>query len=128
MAHQRGFTIVEVLVAIVVLTVGLLALLSTGALTTRMIARGQRSAEAANFAAQRLERLRASGGPGGLGCSTHTSGADTLYVGGSWEAINTWTWTSLSNRTWLVSLSVTYKTDRGKTRTEAFVTELSCVP
>ena len=37
---QRGFTIVEIIIAIVVLTVGLLGLVSTAALVTRMIARG----------------------------------------------------------------------------------------
>jgi len=37
---SQGFTIVEVIIAIVVLTIGLLALMSSSALVTRMIARG----------------------------------------------------------------------------------------
>jgi hypothetical protein len=93
-----------------------------------MIARGQRSAVAANFAAQRLERLRSSGTPNSVGCLTHTNGADTLYRGGSWAAINSWTWTSLGNSGWKVSLAVTYKTSLGKTRTDNLVTEISCKP
>jgi type IV pilus assembly protein PilV len=128
MTSSRGFTIVEVLIAIVVLSVGLLGLVGTGALVTRMIARGQRSAVAANFAAQRLERLRASGGPNSLGCTTHTNGADTLYRGGSWAAINNWTWTNAGNSGWQVSLAVTYKTSPGKTRTDNLATEVSCRP
>src|SRR5438445_13882244 len=62
MNTERGFTIVEVIVAIIVLTVGLLGLVATSALVTRMIARGQRSNNAATFAAQRLEILRTTGG------------------------------------------------------------------
>ena len=57
--NQRGFTIIEIIIAIVVLTVGVLGLVTTAALVTRMIARGQRSATAASFASRRLERLRA---------------------------------------------------------------------
>jgi prepilin-type N-terminal cleavage/methylation domain-containing protein len=128
MRGPRGFALVEVLLAMVVLTIGLLGLTDTTVVVTRMIRQGQRAAEASNFAAHRLERLRTSGGPGGSGCSTHTNGADTLYRGAAWTAINTWTWTSLSNQTWQVSLSVRYMTSPGRTRTETLVTEISCLP
>ena len=47
MKQERGFTIVEVIVAMLVLTVGLLGLVTSAALVTRMIGRGQRSAVAA---------------------------------------------------------------------------------
>ena len=57
--NQKGFTIIEIIIAIIVLTVGVLALVSTAALVTRMIARGQRSADASAFMARRVERLRA---------------------------------------------------------------------
>ena len=56
--NQKGFTIIEIIIAIIVLTVGVLALVSTAALVTRMIARGQRSADASAFMARRVERLR----------------------------------------------------------------------
>ncbi len=58
MNNRHGFTIIEVIIAIIVLTVGLLGLVTTAALVTRMIARGQRSAMAATYAAQRMERMR----------------------------------------------------------------------
>jgi prepilin-type N-terminal cleavage/methylation domain-containing protein len=125
-SSSRGFTIAEVLVAVMVLAVGLLGLVGTGALVTRMIARGQRSAVAMNFATQRLERLRASGTPASVGCLTHTNGADTLFRGGRWVAINTWTWTDLGNDGWKIALAVTYRTARGATRTDNLVTEITC--
>jgi prepilin-type N-terminal cleavage/methylation domain-containing protein len=128
MSRTRGFALVEVLLAMVLLTIGMLGLTGTTVLVTRMIARGQRAAEAASFAAHRLERLRSSGGPGGSGCSTHTAGADTLYRGTVPTAVASWTWSSLSNQTWKVSLAVTYQTGPGTTRTDSLVTEVSCLP
>jgi len=122
MTNSRGFTIVEVLIAVVILSIGLLGLVGTSALVTRMIARGQRSAVAANFASQRFERLRANG------CVVRTNGADTLSRSGNWVAINTWTWSTLSGTAYKISLSSTYKTSAGNTRTQNLETEVSCVP
>lgn len=58
MRHTAGFTITEVLVAIVILTIGILALAggSTGA--TRMLSQGERTTWAAAVASARIEALR----------------------------------------------------------------------
>ncbi len=53
-----GFTVVEALLAMVVLSVGLLALAGSAALTTRMLGRGAGATRAALAAAGRIERLR----------------------------------------------------------------------
>ncbi len=58
MSSERGFTVVEVLIAVLVLTVGLLGMVTTAALTTRMIAQGQRYSEASAIANERFEILR----------------------------------------------------------------------
>ncbi len=58
MRQARGFTIVEVIVAVLVLSIGLLGLASTAALTTRMIGQGQRYSEASAMATRRFEMLR----------------------------------------------------------------------
>ncbi len=55
---ESGFTLVEVLVAVVVLGVGITALESSSAMVTRMIGRGQISTRAAQRASVRLETLR----------------------------------------------------------------------
>jgi type II secretory pathway pseudopilin PulG len=55
---RRGFTIVEALVAVVVLGTGILALAGSAALTSRMIGRGGLSTRVAMAAAGRVDRLR----------------------------------------------------------------------
>ena len=68
---RAGFTIIEVLVAIIVLTIGLLGLVSTVGLVTRMISQGQRYTAASTLASERFEILRAQG------CPATGSGAET---------------------------------------------------
>jgi prepilin-type N-terminal cleavage/methylation domain-containing protein len=54
----RGFTLIEVLVALVLLTVGVMALVGSSAMVSRMIGRGRGSTVAVQVATARLERLR----------------------------------------------------------------------
>ncbi|MGH2601281.1 MAG: type IV pilus modification PilV family protein [Dehalococcoidia bacterium] len=118
---KRGFTIVEVLIAIVVLTVGLLGLMTTAALVTRMIARGHRSAMAAAFAARNLEeqRLRA--------CTVRNIGSADLYRGSTRVARTTWTWEAPGNNTYRLVLVTTYVTTAGRSRVDTMVTSISCI-
>ena len=117
---EAGFTIVEILIAIVVLTVGILGMVTTSALVTRMIARGQRTAMAAEFAAQRFERLRVSG------CANQAGGADTLRRGSTWVAINTWTFTDALNNTWRIVVTSQFKTQQNQIKTQTLETSISC--
>jgi prepilin-type N-terminal cleavage/methylation domain-containing protein len=55
---EQGFTLVEVLIAIVILGVGVTALVGSSALVTRMVGRGQSETRAAETANQRIETLR----------------------------------------------------------------------
>ena len=122
MKNERGFTIVEVIVAIIVLTVGLLGLVTTSALVTRMIARGQRSNNAATFAARRLEILRATA------CRARAAGKDTLTTqSGTVVAINSWGFNDQGNKHWTVVDTATYQTAQGNWRTDIMETEVSCL-
>ena len=56
-----GFTILEVLAALLVLTVGLLALAATMGYAASMVGQGKRYAEVAALAQARIEMLRAGG-------------------------------------------------------------------
>jgi prepilin-type N-terminal cleavage/methylation domain-containing protein len=122
MKNERGFTIVEVIIAMIVLTVGLLGLVATSALVTRMIARGQRSANAANFASKRLELLRVTG------CTAQTAGKDTLYTqSGTAIATNSWVFTNSANSHWAVVDTLRYQTSKGAWRTDIMETQISCL-
>ncbi|OGP70454.1 MAG: hypothetical protein A2W09_09220 [Deltaproteobacteria bacterium RBG_16_50_11] len=59
LTNSRGFTLIEVLIALVILSVSLLALASLTAVTTKNNAFGSHVTEAATFAQDKLEELRA---------------------------------------------------------------------
>lgn len=122
MKTQRGFTIIEVIIAIIVLTVGLLGLVSTAALVTRMIARGQRSAVASTFAAQRLEQMRV------VACNPAllANGSESLYRGSTRVASNSWTFTVVGNST-QARVITTYLTVKNRTRTDTLETSVTCL-
>jgi len=119
---QGGFTIIEVIIAIIVLTVGVLGLVTTAALVTRMIARGQRSATAASFASRRLERMRAAG----CVAAQRVNGQDTLYRGSTWVAVNTWTFTDAGNQNYRLKVVTRSKTIKNRVRTDSTETTIPC--
>jgi len=120
--NRQGFTIIEVIIAIIVLTVGVLGLVTTAALVTRMIARGQRSATASAFAARRLERMRVAA------CvdAQRINGTDTLYRGSNWVSANTWTFTDAGNLNYRLKIVSVYKTEKDQTRRDSTETTISC--
>lgn len=120
--NRRGFTIIEIIIAIVVLTVGVLGMMTTAALVTRMIARGQRSASASAFAARRVERMRTAA------CIDvqRVNGSDTLYRGSQWVAINRWTFTDLGNLNYRLKNLSTYRTVKNRVRSDSTETTISC--
>ncbi len=123
MNNQRGFTIIEIIIAIIVLTVGVMGLATTAALVTRMIARGQRSAMAATYAAQRMEQLR----PAACIAAQAVAGTDTLYRGSNWVASNTWTFVDEGNSYYHLRVVTTYKTDGFKTRVDTMEAGVPCL-
>lgn len=56
---ERGFTLVEVLVAVIVLGVGVTALVGSSAVVSRMVGRGKGETQALQAANGRIEQLRA---------------------------------------------------------------------
>lgn len=61
MRGTGGFTIVEALIALLMLNVGLLGLATTAGLVTRMIRHGRLATHAAALVGARVETLRAEG-------------------------------------------------------------------
>ncbi len=56
--NRSGFTIIEVIIAVLVLSVGLLGLASSSALVTRMIGQGQRFSKVSFLGNEKLELMR----------------------------------------------------------------------
>jgi len=121
MKREEGFTIVEVIVAILVLTIGLLALVTSAALVTRMIGRGQRSAVAAQYAQRRLEMLRTSG------CSNQAGGSEVLMRGSTPVDSLTWRFATTGANHWQIVVRSKYPTARGQWRTDSTETQISCL-
>lgn len=90
-ASRRGFTVAESLVAIVVLTVGVLALVGSSAQTVRMIGQGRHATLAAMAAAGRIERLRHLAGSTRPSCTSPEWRSDSAGGGGvseRWEILD----------------------------------------
>ena len=120
-SRNGGFTIVEIIIAIVVLTVGLLGLVTTAALVTRMIGRGRVSEGAAIFAAQRMEQLRASA------CTVRQPGFEYQYRGTYPIAYNFWSWTDAGNLTYRIRMQSGYRTGQNRVRYENVETSVTCL-
>ena len=96
-----GFTIVEVLVALMVASVGALGLAATSALVQRLAGDGARQALAASIAQSRFERARS------LDCALLGAGASTQR-----GLAESWRVSAVAPRLWLVTDSVTFLSGR----------------
>lgn len=86
MTRPGGFTLVEVLVALLVFAAGALGLAVETAALTRQIARSRRAGRVSAAAAMRLERLQ----PGA--CAAPENGTEPVMQGGTSLAVLQWTW------------------------------------
>lgn len=110
---RAGFTLVELLVAMMVFAVGMLGLAATAASVTRLMGGASRQTIAANIAQSRLEKLRASP------CSTLANGADTVR-----GVVSAWTVQPVT-RGVNITETVIFPTQRGN-RTRTYKTTLPC--
>lgn len=86
-----GLTIAEVMVAVVVLTVGALALVGSAGLTSRMLGQGRHSTRTGQVAAARIERLRQiafSTMPACTGAEWRSDSAGGPGLGESWQILD----------------------------------------
>ena len=111
---RAGFTLVELLVAMMVFAVGMLALAATAASVTRMMGGAKRQTLAATVAQSRLEKLRSSP------CASLVSGTETVR-----GVTNTWTVTAVS-RGVTIKDSVSFPSSRNTRRWKLYTTSLSC--
>jgi prepilin-type N-terminal cleavage/methylation domain-containing protein len=94
---RRGFTLVELMVAVVLISVGLTGVIATSSAISRMMGGSVREATAASLAASRFETFRASQ------CAAITSGSATTR-----GITETWTSTKINAHTYDVLDSLSY--------------------
>ena len=117
-----GWTLVEVLIAVVILGVGILALTGSSAVVTRMIGRGKMETQAAVTASHRMEVLRRLAASTSPRCraSEFSSGGPAMDGG----LLTSWT-VGPSGGTRRVRVRVTYLTLRGP-RSAVLETSIPC--
>lgn len=113
--ERRGFTVVEVLVALIVVSVGLLGVAGTAAIALRSASAASREQSALSRARTRLALLESAG------CSSAASGERHLPSG----LLDRWTVGPLANRARLVDVSADWD-DTGRRRTLALRSALLC--
>lgn len=77
---ERGFSLIEILVALTILSVGLLGLAGASATVTRLLGDGRWSTVASSHASERIELLRAAAGDS-ASCGSLSAGSATLPGG-----------------------------------------------
>ena len=114
---RRGFSLVELMVAMMLLTVGVLGLASVSAYAIRQDSVATRANSATLVAQSRMERLRSRR------CVDIAAGTATTN-----NVTESWTVTSVGSKTVTVKGTFTYKTRRGQTRTFEESTTILCNP
>ena len=110
---RSGFTLVELVVAIIVISIGVIGLASTAGAVSRQMGGGRRMVIAATVARARFEKMAAQN------CATISSGsATTRGIVESWTATPGTVSISVLN-------TVTYTTTRGN-RSQTFSTRIPC--
>ena len=111
---RQGFTLVELIIAIIILVVGVLGLASTAAVVMRQITASSMQTRAAMMAQSRLEQLRS------VPCANMANGnATSNGVTETWRVtVNARTATLVTVVTW---------TERRVARSVTFTSERTCV-
>lgn len=118
-AGRPGFTLVEVMLAMMLLTVGALALASGSMAVLRNMQQGNSRTLAVDVAQLRFEQLRS------MSCGSIPLGTGTATTRGLQER---WTVTQLSGTSFVVGDTITYVPRSGTTRTFGVTTVIPCVP
>ncbi len=114
--RRGGFTLVELIVAIMILVVGVLGLASTAAVVSRMIGSGGYQTVAANVAQTRFEKLRSAR------CGALASGTATTR-----KVTEAWRVQQVSARLYFAVDSISF-TDMRSTRHQGYRSFVQCTP
>jgi prepilin-type N-terminal cleavage/methylation domain-containing protein len=119
---SSGLTLIEVLVAIVVLGIGIVALAGGSSMVTRMIGRGKVETRAAQVASRRMEALRLAAAASSPRCAAaaFASGGPAIHDG----VTESWV-VPQAGRLRTVRVTVTYLTVKGP-RSASLETGIEC--
>jgi prepilin-type N-terminal cleavage/methylation domain-containing protein len=115
--NRRGMTMIELLVALAIVSIGVFGLAGGATLVTRLTGGGTIQTRAAAIANAHIEQFRS------MSCSSVTSGTDTVR-----SVITTWTSSAITTsarRGTSVSMTVQYPTTKGM-RSQVYKTILPC--
>lgn len=117
---SSGFTVVEVLVAVTVISIGLLALAGSSAAVARMLAGSRQATLAVQAAERRLEELRRQAHAAAPACLAPASGSVTGTDGieEQWAVLT-------GSGTAVLRVIVTHHTSRGDV-TDTLATAVAC--
>lgn len=111
---RGGFTLVELMVALMVFVVGVLAVTGSSAVVMTMVGGSQRRTIAASVAESRLELMRAQS------CASHSSGyAQTRGVAETWTVVPV----ALADD---VTVRVTFASSGGNVTSQTYRTYIPC--
>ncbi len=114
--NRRGFSLIEVMVAMIILSVGVLAVAAASGYITKLMAEGGRSGGSAAVAESRIEQL------------TATPCANLSTTGSATTGKFTESWT-VTTANLLRTITETVSYPAGKTtRTATYVAYISCAP
>ena len=119
---REGFTIVEVMVAIVILSVGILGLAATAGVVVRQMTGAVHQSVAATVAYSRMERIRSGSCLAMKDSSGPPNGLTTRNVKEFWTITGT-----PGSHVLIVRDSIVYIV-RGRTKSQKYVTEYPCDP
>lgn len=114
---RRGFSLVELIVAMVLLVIGVMGLVAVSGYAIRQASSTDRSTVATLVAQSRMERLRS------LSCGNITNGTATTR-----GIAESWTVTAVGSNSRQVTGTFTYTSRSGATQQLTQATTILCVP
>ncbi len=121
-ASRDGFTIVEVVVAIVILSIGILGLAATAGVVVRQMTGAVHQSVAATVAYSRMEKIRTGNCVAMKDSSSPAAGVTTRNVTEHWGIVGT-----AGSHALLVYDTISYMV-RGKKKTQLYYSEYPCDP
>jgi prepilin-type N-terminal cleavage/methylation domain-containing protein len=123
-ANRSGFTLIETLVAIVILGIGMLAMAATSGAITTTLTGSRFSTQAAQLANLRMEQLRALSRSTAIPCAAGSFASSGAAVISQGITIN-WV-VPAAGASRRVRVITQYPIGRGRTRTDTLLTLISC--